>query len=70
MHNEINKIGGSRMKQFAKGFVVGTAATIGAVLGGVYTFHKRVVKPIEEEESKFEDNRRAAVRKGRSAHNK
>lgn len=58
------------MKQFAKGFVVGTAATIGAVLGGVYTFHKRVVKPIEEEESKFEDNRRAAVRKGRSAHNK
>ncbi|KRM62164.1 hypothetical protein FC26_GL000898 [Paucilactobacillus vaccinostercus DSM 20634] len=63
-------IGGTNMKQFAKGFVIGTAATVGAVLGGVFTFHKRVVKPIEEEETRFEENRKAAVRKGRSAHNK
>lgn len=58
------------MKQFTKGVLVGAAAAIGAVVGGAFSFHKTVVKPIEDEEIKFDENRRAAVRKGNSAHNK
>ncbi|KIS04115.1 DUF3042 family protein [Paucilactobacillus wasatchensis] len=58
------------MKQFTKGFLIGTVATIGAVAGGIFSFHKSVIQPIEEQEDKFDENRRAAVRKGRSAHSK
>ena len=57
------------MKSFTKGIIVGTAATLGAVIGGVFSFHHKVVKPIEEQEVKFDENRRAANRKNRSAHN-
>ena len=56
------------MKQFTRGFFFGAVATLGALATGVLTFHKTVVKPIEENEEKFDTNRRAAVRKGRSAH--
>lgn len=56
------------MKQFAKGIFVGSLATIAALASGVVTFHKTVIKPAEEEEEKFDENRRAAIRKGRSAH--
>lgn len=56
------------MKQFSKGFLVGTLATLGALASSVFTFHKTVIKPIEETEEKFDTNRRAAVRKGRSSH--
>lgn len=58
------------MKQFTKGFFIGTIATISAVAGGIFSFHKTVIRPIEEQEDKFDENRRAAVRKGRSAHSK
>lgn len=54
------------MKQLAKGILVGSLATVAAIASGVLTFHKTVIKPAEEE--KFDQNRRAAIRKGRSAH--
>ena len=56
------------MKQCTKGFAFGTLATLGAIASGVLAFHKTVIQPIEETEEKFDNNRRAAVRKGRSAH--
>ncbi|MQB61595.1 DUF3042 family protein [Limosilactobacillus reuteri] len=57
------------MKQLAKGILVGSLATVAAIASGVLTFHKTVIKPAEEEEEeKFDQNRRAAIRKGRSAH--
>ena len=55
------------MKKFTRGFILGTLTTLGAVAGSVAAFHKTVVKPIEEEE-RFDENRRAATRKGRSSH--
>lgn len=58
------------MKQFTKGILVGTAATLGALIGGAVSFHKTVVKPIEDEEIKFDENHKAAIRKGRSTHSK
>lgn len=56
------------MKQFTKGFALGTLATLGAVVSGIITFHRTVIQPMEETEEKFDSNRKAAVRKGRSAH--
>lgn len=56
------------MGKFAKGFVFGTLATLAAVASGVITFHQTVIKPVEDEENRFDENRRAAIRKGRSAH--
>ena len=53
------------MKKFTRGFILGTLTTLGAVAGSVAAFHKTVVKPIEEEENRFDENRRAATRKGR-----
>ena len=53
------------MKQLAKGILVGSLATVAAIASGVLTFHKTVIKPAEEEEEKFDQNRRAAIRKGR-----
>ncbi len=56
------------MKQLAKGILVGSLATVAAIASGVLTtFHKTVIKPAEEEEEKFDQNRRAAIRKGRSS---
>lgn len=56
------------MKQFAKGVLVGGLGTIAAIASGLFTFHKTVIEPVEEQEKKFVENRRAAIRKGRSAH--
>lgn len=56
------------MKHFVKGFLFGTVATIGAVAGAALSFKKKVVEPIEDEEERFEDNRKRAARKSRSAH--
>lgn len=56
------------MKHFIKGFLFGTVATLGAVAGAAMSFKKRVVEPIEDEEQRFEDNRKKAARKSRSAH--
>ena len=56
------------MKQFTKGAFIGAASTIAALASGALAFHKKVIKPVEEQEEKFDENRRAAIRKGRSAH--
>ena len=56
------------MKKFTRGFILGTLTTLGAVASSVAAFHKTVVKTIEEEENRFDENRRAANRKGRSSH--
>ena len=56
------------MKQLTKGFLIGTASTLAAIVSGAVAFHKTVIKPVEEEEIKFDENRRAATRKNRSTH--
>jgi len=56
------------LKKFTRGFILGTLTTLGAVASSVAAFHKTVVKPIEEEENRFDENRRAANRKGSSSH--
>lgn len=56
------------MKQVAKGIFIGTVSTLAAIAGGALAFHKKVIKPVEDQEEKFDENRRAAIRKGRSAH--
>ncbi|KRM77402.1 DUF3042 family protein [Secundilactobacillus collinoides] len=57
------------MKHFAKGFLFGSVATLGAVAGAILSFKKKIVEPIEDQEQRFEDNRKKAARKSRSAHN-
>ena len=56
------------MKHFVQGLVIGAVATAGAVAGALFSFKKTVVEPIEDEEARFEENRRRAARKSRSAH--
>ncbi|WP_283678233.1 DUF3042 family protein [Lentilactobacillus sp. Marseille-Q4993] len=57
------------MKKFTGGLFVGILGTLAALFGGLFTFKKTVVDPIEDEEQKFEENRKKAMRKSRSAHN-
>ncbi len=56
------------MKHFTRGFFFGSLTTLGAIVSGALAFHKTVIKPIEEEETRFDENRRSATRKNRSAH--
>ncbi|GAY72882.1 DUF3042 family protein [Lentilactobacillus kosonis] len=56
------------MKKFTGGLFVGILATLAALFSGLFTFKKTVVDPIEEEEERFDDNRRKAMRKSRSSH--
>lgn len=56
------------MKHFIKGFIFGSALTVGVVAGAVLSFKKKVIAPIEDEEARFEENRKRAARKSRSAH--
>lgn len=56
------------MKSFTKGLFWGATAAVGLIASGVATFHKKVIQPIEETETKLDENRRAANRKNRSAH--
>lgn len=56
------------MKQFTNGLIVGVLGTVAAGVGALLTFKKSVVNPIEDEEQKFEDNRKKAMRKSRAAH--
>ncbi|GEO69976.1 DUF3042 family protein [Levilactobacillus acidifarinae] len=56
------------MKHFTKGFLFGVVATASAVAGAVFSFKKKVVQPIEDQESRFEENRKKANRKSHSAH--
>lgn len=56
------------MKALTKGIFIGAASTIAALAGSAVAFHKKVIQPVEEQEEKFDENRRAATRKNRSAH--
>ena len=56
------------MRQFTNGLIVGVLGTVAAGVGALLTFKKSVVDPIEDEEQKFEDNRKKAMRKSRAAH--
>lgn len=57
------------MSKFTQGVIVGVVGTVAAVAGALLSFQKSVVEPIEVQEQKFDDNRRKAMRKSRSAHN-
>lgn len=56
------------MKAFVKGALFGAVAATAAIASGIVTIHKEIVEPAEEEEERFDENRRVANRKGRSAH--
>lgn len=56
------------MKSFVKGALAGAVAATAAVASGIVAIHKQVVEPAEKEEERFDENRKAANRKGRSAH--
>lgn len=55
------------MKNFGKGFLVGSLTVIGAVCGSVYAFKKTVVDPIEERQAVLAEHKKRAVRKRNSA---
>ncbi len=57
------------MKNFTKGFIVGGLSVVGAAGAALYTFHKIIVQPIEEQENRAAENRKRAMRKQRSTHN-
>ncbi|KRM47912.1 hypothetical protein FC51_GL000396 [Lentilactobacillus parabuchneri DSM 5707 = NBRC 107865] len=59
---------GLDMKHFTNGLIVGVLGTVAAGVGALLTFKKSVVDPIEDEEQKFESNRKKAMRKSRAAH--
>lgn len=56
------------MEYFTKGLIVGVLGTVAAGVGALLTFKKSVVDPIEDQEEKFEENRKRAMRKSRAAH--
>lgn len=56
------------MKSFVKGALAGAVAATAAVASGIVAIHKQVVEPAEKEEERFDENRKAANRKDRSAH--
>ncbi|MEG1503276.1 MULTISPECIES: DUF3042 family protein [Enterococcus] len=51
------------MRRFASGFVTGTLAAAAVVTGVVMSVKKKVIDPIEEKESKVDENRKKAQRK-------
>ncbi len=56
------------MKHFTNGLIVGVLGTVATGLGVLLTFKKTVVDPIEDQEQKFDENRKKALRKSRAAH--
>ncbi|MBS1005832.1 DUF3042 family protein [Levilactobacillus brevis] len=56
------------MKNFTKGVLFGVVATASAVAGAVFSFKKKVVQPIEDQEARFEESRKLANRKSHAAH--
>lgn len=64
LHNEgIERKGDETMRKFASGFVTGTLAAAAVVAGVVVGVKKKVIDPIEEKESKIDENRKKARRK-------
>ena len=56
------------MKKFGVGVLTGVVSTIAAAATAAVTFHKIAVKPITDEEAKFEDTERKAARKAAQSH--
>ncbi len=64
LHNEdIKRRSDETMRKFASGFVTGTLAAAAVVAGVVMGVKKKVIDPIEEKESKIDENRKKARRK-------
>lgn len=57
------------MKKFGIGVVVGVVATVATGVGAFLGFKQKVVKPIEDEEAKFDSTRIQSARKAHQAHN-
>ncbi|MDT2597005.1 DUF3042 family protein [Enterococcus dongliensis] len=51
------------MRKFASGFVTGTLTAAAVVAGVVMGVKKKVIDPIEERDSKIDENRKKARRK-------
>lgn len=51
------------MRKFATGFFSGTVATAALVAGLVMGVKKKVIDPIDQQESKIDENRKKAQRK-------
>lgn len=51
------------MRKFASGFVTGTLAAAAVVASVVMGVKKKVIDPIEEKESKIDENRKKLVEK-------
>ncbi|TYC49948.1 DUF3042 family protein [Weissella muntiaci] len=56
------------MKKFGLGILTGVAGTVAAVATAAFTFHKVAIKPLEEEEAKFEATNRNSARKAAHSH--
>ncbi|MCT0010144.1 DUF3042 family protein [Weissella confusa] len=56
------------MKKFGLGILTGVAGTLATAAAAAFTFHKVAVKPLEEEETKFEETERKAARKAAHSH--
>ncbi|EOH87702.1 DUF3042 family protein [Enterococcus pallens] len=51
------------MRKFTSGFFTGTLATAAIVAGFLVGVKKKVIEPLEEQESKVDENRKKARRK-------
>lgn len=51
------------MRKFASGFVTGTLAAAAVVAGVAMSVKKKIIDPIEERDSKIDENRKKARRK-------
>ena len=61
LHNEdIKRRSDETMRKFASGFVTGTLAAAAVVAGVVMGVKKKVIDPIEEKESKIDENLKKA----------
>lgn len=56
------------MKKFGVGVLTGVASTVAAAATAAVTFHKVAVKPIADEEAKFEETERKSARKAAQSH--
>ncbi|MCM0582756.1 DUF3042 family protein [Weissella diestrammenae] len=56
------------MKKFGWGIVTGIAGTVAGLVGAGHIFHKVAIKPLEEEEAKFEATEIRGARKAGNSH--
>ena len=56
------------MKKFGVGVLTGVASTVAAAATAAVTFHRVAVKPVIDEEEKFEETERKSARKAAQSH--